>query len=484
MAGDGGGCGHDRADEVRAAVFALAALEIAVAGAGAALMGRQNVGIHADAHAAAGVAPLEARRGENLVEAFFFRLRLDAAGAGHNQRLLDAFSHVLAFDKMGGSAQIVEARIGTRADEDAVHGNIHDGRAGLEAHIFERAFRGLLIVEILEIVRIGDASSDAGDHARVGAPGDLRSDLLGLQLDLHVKVGAAIALEQLPAFDGFLKRFAARNKRTAFEISERSFVRRDHSGARAAFNGHVADGHASVHGKGTNGFAAVLRDVAITASDARFSDDGENKVLGGDAPGSFAVDKNVERLGARLDETLCCKNMLDLAGANAESQRAEGAVGGGVAITADEGLAGLGDAQLGADDVHDALILAVHVEKANAGFAAVLFEGIELELGVVIEDGQSAVGGGDGVVHHRESEIGAADLATFGAETGEGLGRRALMDEVAVNIDNRGLVGVLANNVGVPDFLIERFRCHGVSIRILALLVWEANGRPREEVET
>src|SRR6266853_665288 len=71
MAGNRGGGGHDRADEMRAAVFALAALEIAIAGAGAALVRRQYVGVHADAHAAAGVAPLETGRGENFIEAFF-----------------------------------------------------------------------------------------------------------------------------------------------------------------------------------------------------------------------------------------------------------------------------------------------------------------------------------------------------------------------------------------------------------------------------
>ena len=60
MAGDGGGGGHDRADQVGAAVFALAAFEIAIAGAGAALVRREDVGVHADAHAAAGVAPLPA----------------------------------------------------------------------------------------------------------------------------------------------------------------------------------------------------------------------------------------------------------------------------------------------------------------------------------------------------------------------------------------------------------------------------------------
>src|SRR6266404_3882919 len=294
MAGDGGGGGHYRADEVRAAVFALAALEVAVAGAGAAFVGRQDVGVHADAHAAAGVAPLETGGAENLVEAFFFGLRLDAARAGNNQCLLDVFRDVLAFDKMRGGAKIIKARIGARADEHAVHGNIHDGRAGLESHVFQRALRGFLVVEVLEVVWVWHALGHACDHAGIGAPGDLWSDLLGLQLDLHVKVGAAIALEQLPALDSFLKRFAARDKGTAFEIRKGSFVRRDHTGARASFDGHVADGHAAVHRKGANGFAAVFRDVAVAAADTDFSDDGENQVLRGDTFGTLAMHENVQ----------------------------------------------------------------------------------------------------------------------------------------------------------------------------------------------
>src|SRR5277367_4307344 len=81
VAGDGCGCGHYRADQMGAAVAALAALEVAVAGAGAAFVGGQDVGVHANAHAAAGVAPLETGVGENLVEAFLFGLGLDAARA-------------------------------------------------------------------------------------------------------------------------------------------------------------------------------------------------------------------------------------------------------------------------------------------------------------------------------------------------------------------------------------------------------------------
>ena len=84
VAGYGGGGSHDWADEVGAAVAALATLEISVAGAGAAFVRGQDVGVHADAHAAAGIAPLETGGAENFVEAFFFGLVLDAARAGNH----------------------------------------------------------------------------------------------------------------------------------------------------------------------------------------------------------------------------------------------------------------------------------------------------------------------------------------------------------------------------------------------------------------
>ena len=64
MAGDCGGGGHGGADQVGATAGALPALEVAVARGGAALAGRQNVGVQPQAHRAAGVAPVEARVAE------------------------------------------------------------------------------------------------------------------------------------------------------------------------------------------------------------------------------------------------------------------------------------------------------------------------------------------------------------------------------------------------------------------------------------
>src|SRR5580698_2096658 len=52
------GCrGHFRADEMGASAAALAAFEVAVAGGSTALAGREDVGVHAQAHRTAGLAP-------------------------------------------------------------------------------------------------------------------------------------------------------------------------------------------------------------------------------------------------------------------------------------------------------------------------------------------------------------------------------------------------------------------------------------------
>jgi len=173
------------------------------------------------------------------------------------------------------------------------------------------------------------------------------------------------------------------------------------------------------------------------------------------------------------------ENVLDFAGADAEGERAERAVRGGVAVSADNGLARLCDAEFRADDVHDALIFAVHVEQADASFAAILFEGFKLQLGVLVEDGEGAVGGGDRVVHDGEGEIRAADFAAFGAETSEGLRGGAFVDEVAVNVDNRGFAGLLADEVSVPDLLVESFGVMGGGHGVPEDFSTPAKGRER-----
>src|SRR5690606_13255714 len=72
LAVEGGGDGHDRAHQQGApGRRALAALEVAVARGRADFTVLEFVRVHGQAHRATGLAPLEARLGEDLVQAHF-----------------------------------------------------------------------------------------------------------------------------------------------------------------------------------------------------------------------------------------------------------------------------------------------------------------------------------------------------------------------------------------------------------------------------
>src|SRR3954462_1300611 len=105
MSHDRRGGGHGGGDEVGAAAFALPAFEVAVAGAGAALAGFELVGVHGQAHAAAGFAPFEPGFFEDAIEAFRFFFAFFLSAAGHNHGVNGARGFVV-FDDGGGGAEV------------------------------------------------------------------------------------------------------------------------------------------------------------------------------------------------------------------------------------------------------------------------------------------------------------------------------------------------------------------------------------------
>ena len=167
--------------------------------------------------------------------------------------------------------------------------------------------------------------------------------------------------------------------------------------------------------------------------------------------GQLAVDGH--RHGGRplLGEGLGGQDVLDLAGADAEGQGAEGPVGRGVAVAAHDGHARLGQALLGADDVDDALVGVAHRVAGDAELGAVGRQhgqllgrdGIGHRL-VDVDGGHVVVGGGDG-------QVGPVDAAAGHAQAVEGLGRGDLVDQVEVDEDDVGLVLVAqVDHVAVP----------------------------------
>jgi len=103
-------------------------------------------------------------------------------------------------------------------------------------------------------------------------------------------------------------------------------------------------------------------------------DDREREVLGAEAFGKFAVGGDAHALGLFLPQRLRHQHMGHFRGADAERKRAEGAMGRGVAIAANDQQARQRQPQFRADHMHDALAAVVEPEQGDVLIGGVLVQ--------------------------------------------------------------------------------------------------------------
>ena len=204
--------------------------------------------------------------------------------------------------------------------------------------------------------------------------------------------------------------------------------------------------------------AGILDHVARGPAGPDCADQGQGIVLGPDARRRLALedDPHVPRLG--LAQGLGRQHMLDLRGADALSQRPEGAVCGGVGIAADDGHPRLGAALLGPDHVDDAVALIAHGEELDAMVGDVARQGGELQARLGVGDRSHPPALADRwhiVVGHRQGELRPPHRPARSAEPGERLRRRHFMNEVQVYVDDRLAALAGPHQVRVPDLVVE-----------------------------
>ena len=143
-------------------------------------------------------------------------------------------------------------------------------------------------------------------------------------------------------------------------------------------------------------------------------------------------------------------------GADPERERPERAVRRGVRVAADDRHPGLRDAQLGADHVHDPLMLGAQRVERDLELLAVALERLHLDARELVADarGDGRAVGGHVVVGGRQRPVGPAHLAPGEPEAVERLRAGDLVDEVQVDVDQAG-----RDLVGVPD-LVEQGLWH------------------------
>ena len=122
------------------------------------------------------------------------------------------------------------------------------------------------------------------------------------------------------------------------------------------------------------------------------------------------VDADLVRLRAALEQALRREDHLDLAGADPERERAEGAVGRGVRVAADDRHARLRQPELRPDDVDDALVRCSRARGAGCRTrGSCVSSWRDLGGGHLVEDGQVARRRRDGVVRGRDGPLRMAD---------------------------------------------------------------------------
>ena len=115
--------------------------------------------------------------------------------------------------------------------------------------------------------------------------------------------------------------------------------------------------------------------------------------------------------GRRWRRRLGGEDVLDLGRADAERQRPERAVRGGVRVAAHDGHSRLRQAELGTDDVDDPLVRRADAVERDAELAAVLLQRVTCLAAISSTIGQRSVRGGDGVVDGGDRLAGTADAA-------------------------------------------------------------------------
>ncbi len=414
--------------------------------------GCQLVGVHTQAHRAAGAAPLATGLLEHHVEALVLGLEPHPHRSGYDEQPC-VLRDVAALEHLGRGPQVLDPSVGARADEHGVHGDLAHRGAGGQAHVLQRLLRRDHVAGVLEVGRVRHRTAERDALAGVGPPGDERRHRRGVEHDLLVVLGVLIGDEGPPVLDGGVPVGALRRLGTSLDVVEGHLVGRDQAGLGAPLDAHVADRHAGFHRELLDGLAAVLDDVALPAPGAGVRDQRQHQVLGGDAGRQRAVDGDGHRLRLRLHQGLGGEHVLDLGGADAERDRAERAVGRGVGVAADDGHARLGQTELRADDVHDPLLDVAERVQPDPELGGVGAQRVDLGARHRVGDRLVPVEGRNVVVLGREGQVGASYGASGEPQPFERLRRGDLVDQVQVDEQQVGLTLGAADHVLVPDLL-------------------------------
>ena len=300
---------------------------------------------------------------------------------------------------------------------------------------------------------IGHPPGDRCRVLRAGPPGDHRRDLGAVEPDLAIEGGPGIARQRPPTRQRPVPVGTLRRVGPSFEIPERRLVRRHHAGARPGLDRHVAESEPPFHRQPRDRRAGIFDDMLGGAGGADPGDDRQDHVLCRNTSAEPSVDRDAHGAQRALPQRLGRQHVGHLGRADAEGERADGAMGRGMAVATDDEEAGLAQPLLRPDDVHDALARIVEAEQRHAVRCRVADELLDHEAALGIRNpGDVARAGQHIMIRRGKGALRRAQLDAALPQPVEGR-RRAVMDEVAVDVEQGLAVIPLDDAVARPDLL-------------------------------
>src|SRR5690554_601675 len=457
VAGYRGSGGHGRAHQMGTSTKALTAFEVPVGGRRTMLALPQLIGVHRQTHRATRITPFKTGFDKDLVQAFLLRLGFHQTGTRHYHRLLQARRHLAAFHHRCGFTQVFNTAIGAGTDKHPVQLDVGNLLVRLQTHVFQRTHNAFTLDGIFFLRRVRHIAVDTGHHLRRRTPAHLRLDSRTVQLNHFVEYRIIVAVQRAPVFNGLIPGFAFRRERTTFHVVDGGVIHRHHTHTGTALNGHVADGHTAFHAQATDCLTTKLDGVTGTACGTDLADDGQDHILASHACAKFAVHLHQHVLHLFLNQALGSQNVLNFRGTDTVGQATKGAVSRGMGIPTHNAHARQGRTLLRPDHVDDALTLVLDLEFQDPEFVAVLVQGFNLGTGHRVHntiDACFTIGGRNVMVPCRDVGINPPGFSTRNTKALECLRRGYFVQQLTVDVNQRGAVVPLFDQMVVPQLVV------------------------------
>ena len=185
------------------------------------------------------------------------------------------------------------------------------------------------------------------------------------------------------------------------------------------------------------------------------ADQSEDEILRRHTERQLAVERDAHGLGPALDDGLGRQHMGELAGADAEGERAEPAMGAGMAVAADDQAAGQAEAELGTDDMDDALPGLVEVEQLDVA-GRCLGPQRRQQLPAGLDRAGTPGRRRNRMIGRRKSQLGIVDRKVAAFEVDQAAGAAEVMQQMAIDMKQIGIIADLRDDMLVPDFGQQR----------------------------